>query len=347
MTSKNTTSNSEEIQVSTEVENRKLPSKALLKKGGLALALLGVIGAGIYQLQINKYLQESVARQEKLLEQINVEVKDDAQQVKTVLSVRLDEIDRKMQPLTGLYQKLQNNELAHLVSETEQTLILASEALYLTNDINVALKLLRYVDNKVTSARFPELVKLHGALQRDISTLSLLPQTDTVKEVARLEALIENIDKLPLHIDIQRTISAKVPPLTHETKESRWKKIFQDVGHELKSLVHIRRIDKPEAALLSVDQVTLLRENMRLRLMSAKIALLTQNASSYKADLQAVQKYLSIFFDQQQTSTQKAQAVVRQLLRAPLGRDKPTLTSLEVVRVLPNEVVLGNRGGKE
>lgn len=343
MTSKNTTSNSEQIQVPTEIQNMKSPYKTYLKKGTLALVLLGLIGGGISQFQINQQVRRS---QEEILRQMG-ELQNEGLEIKTALSIRLDELDKKIRPLTGWHQTLQNNKLLHLLGETEQTLILVNESLYLTNDINAALKLLRYADNRVTSARFPELVKLHGALQKDISTLNLLPQADIVEEVARVEALIENIDKLPLHINVQRTISPKTPHLAHEAKQSWWQKLFQDVGYELKSLVHIRRIDKPDAALLSVDQTMLLRENIRLRLISAKIALLTQNAASYKADLQAVQKYLSTFFDQQQAATENAHTVLNQLLRAPLGREKPMLTSLEAVRFLLREVALGNRGEKE
>lgn len=348
MGSENNTPIDKEAPVSSLIDKKK-KDNSLVKKSLLALLIIGLVGGGIYQYQLNKRLQRVLVHQEKLfaqMQQTDIQVIGDAQQVETTLSARINDLDKKLQPLAAFYQTMQNNELARLLSDTEQTLTLASEALYLTNDVNATLKLLRYADNKIYSARFPELVKLHSALQKDINTLTLLPQADIATETARIDTLLERVASLPLHIDVQRTLIDKKQNKPTKEETSWWKGLGRDIWQQLKSLVQIQRIDKPGAVLLSVDQLMLLQENIRLRLLSAKIALMTRNSSTYLADLKAIQQYLSTFFDQQQISTQQVLAIVQQLLKAPLGMDKPILTSLEVLRGI-HGLMVDNRGGKE
>jgi uroporphyrin-3 C-methyltransferase len=78
-----------------------------------------------------------------------------------------------------------------------------------------------------------------------------------------------------------------------------------------------------------------LRENLKLRLLSARVALLNRDDASYKSDLAAAQTWLKLYFDTRAKAVQTVQATLKQLAATPMGRDLPDLAgSLEALRVL-------------
>jgi len=78
-----------------------------------------------------------------------------------------------------------------------------------------------------------------------------------------------------------------------------------------------------------------LRENLKLRLLTARIALLARNDGSFQADLSAVEAWLKQYFDIRAKPVQALQATVRQLAASPMPGETPDLNrSLEALRVL-------------
>ncbi|WP_230369756.1 uroporphyrinogen-III C-methyltransferase [Paludibacterium denitrificans] len=65
----------------------------------------------------------------------------------------------------------------------------------------------------------------------------------------------------------------------------------------LGELVHIRRLDKPEALLLSPEQAFFLRENLKMRLLDARLALIQRDGTTFAADIDAAQRYAQRYFD--------------------------------------------------
>ena len=311
---------------------------------GLSFLVLALLAAGgFYQYRENKKLHKALAQQDTAVAHIKttqIDLLNESKALHATLTARVEGIAKTLQTLSALYQRMNNDEAQRLLADIEQNLIMASEALYLTHDTAAALKLLQYADDKVQSVNHPEMVKLHAALQKDIQALSALPQVDIAREMARLDTLLENINALPLHIDIQRTLSTQKTAEPINSQLPWWKQLGHNIWAELKSLVQIRRLDKPQEALLSLDQVMLLRENIKLRLVSARIALMTRNQAAYTADLQAVQKYLQTYFDQTHPSTKQSAELLQQLFKVQLVNDEPTFTSLAALRAVRLPVVL-------
>lgn len=301
------------------------------------IAIVAIGAGGAYQYQENERLQDELRQQKNILAQIkdagNKEL-DESRDQQVGQAERLDKLENTVQTLSGVYQNIHNNETQRLFADVEQTLAMASETLHITNDVPATLKLLQYADSKLKGVNKPEAIKLYAALQKDIQALQALPMVDMAAEVARIETLLNGIDTLPLNIDIQRALSQPTPPVAPVNAGMPWwERIGSSIWNQLKSLVSIRRLDKPEQALLSVDEVNLIRENMKLRAMSARIALMTHNQAMYEADLNALQKYLDLYFDQKEASTQQAAEAINQLLQVKLGSmNKLLFTSLDVVR---------------
>jgi uroporphyrin-3 C-methyltransferase/uroporphyrinogen III methyltransferase/synthase len=95
----------------------------------------------------------------------------------------------------------------------------------------------------------------------------------------------------------------------------------------------VRSVDTPDALMLSPSQAYFLRENLKLRLLNARMALLSRNETAFRSDLIAAQEALAKYFDTRARSTQTVQALLRQVQGSNLAIEMPTLAdSLNAVR---------------
>ncbi len=85
----------------------------------------------------------------------------------------------------------------------------------------------------------------------------------------------------------------------------------QQLWQEMRGLVRVTRIDQPEAMLVAPEQAWFLRENLKLRLLNARLALLSRQFDTAQADLRDAQATLERYFDSQARSV----LVTRELLR--------------------------------
>lgn len=76
-----------------------------------------------------------------------------------------------------------------------------------------------------------------------------------------------------------------------------WDRIWQDVTRSGRELVRVSRIDRPEAVLLAPEQAFFLRENLKLKLLNARLALLARHMEASQRDVQAVETALRRYFD--------------------------------------------------
>src|SRR6185437_8629436 len=84
----------------------------------------------------------------------------------------------------------------------------------------------------------------------------------------------------------------------------------QTVWNETRGLVRLTRINKPEGMLISPDQGFFLRENIKLRLLNARLALLSRQTPVAQADLQNIQATVPRYFDLASRKTQLLQSML-------------------------------------
>jgi uroporphyrin-3 C-methyltransferase/uroporphyrinogen III methyltransferase/synthase len=102
---------------------------------------------------------------------------------------------------------------------------------------------------------------------------------------------------------------------------------------EVTQLIRVRTVDTPEALMLSPTHAYFLRENLKLRLLNARMALLSRNEAAFRADLLAAQEALAKYFDTRAKQTQTVQQLLRQVQGSNLSIEMPTLAdSLNAVR---------------
>jgi uroporphyrin-3 C-methyltransferase len=130
----------------------------------------------------------------------------------------------------------------------------------------------------------------------EVTALSALPEPDITGMALRLGSLAESAAQLPL------TNQRRIATATREAAESspaNWRDLPQAVWNDLKSLVQVRRHQQPIEPLLPPEQVWFLRENLRLKLEQARLALLRRNTILFQQTLDEAKEWINSFFDAQ------------------------------------------------
>lgn len=94
-------------------------------------------------------------------------------------------------------------------------------------------------------------------------------------------------------------------------------------------------MDKPEALLLSPEQAFFLRENVKLRLLDARLALMQRDGASFHSDVDAIAGMIQRHFDGNAAATQRWLTTLDEIKREPVANALPELTaSFKAVRQL-------------
>jgi len=250
------------------------------------------------------------------------------------LESRLVGSESQKAALEALGQELARNRDDWAYAEIEQSLFIASHQLSLAGNVKAALTALQTADARLQRMDRPQLAPLRKAIHRDIERLKAAPHVDTLAISARLDALIAQVDKLPLAMEA-RAQPEPQPAASGAADPGAWARFWNDVWAELAQLVRVQRMDPPDAVLLAPSHAFFLRENLKLRLIGARLALLSRDAASYKADLKAARDWLNRYFSARDNSVAHALATLRNLHDAAVGIDAPEIgATLDAMRNL-------------
>ncbi len=276
------------------------------------------------------------------------------------LESRQSETQSQQLALEQLYNDLSKNRDEWALTEIEQVLSTASQQLQLAGNVPGALIALQNADRSLSRSDKPQFITIRRAIGRDMEKLKALPSVDSTGVALRLDAVIAQIDALPMLSDETPALpaapekpgkakaKAKAKPVRDasgklvgppepepllQTVRDGFNTWSGDMWNDVRQLIRIRRVDTPEALMLSPTQSYFLRENVKLRLLNARMALLSRNETAFRNDLIAAQDALAKYFDTRAKSTQTAQALLRQVQGSNLAIEMPTLSdSLAAVR---------------
>lgn len=302
------------------------PNPALIAS---LLALALAAGALVYEVKSNSKLRQTLANAQKIQADLQQSQQATAEHLQRLESgqarneARLNEAQQQQAALTGMYDVLTRAESTRSLVEMEQLLVFASQQLQLTGHTPAAIATLSLIEQRIVAMNRPELLNLRRALQKELDALKAFPVLDLPGASSRLDALITSFDTLPLLIDTQRS-----QPAPHRASEGdRLKQIASEIWHDLKQLIQIRRMDKVDAVLLAPEQAFFLRENIKLRLLNARAALLGRDDKVFHSELKAIHRYLDNHFDQRAASVTQARENLRQLEALSINPQMPDLAA--------------------
>jgi uroporphyrin-3 C-methyltransferase len=249
------------------------------------------------------------------------------------LQGKLADAQSQQVALEALYQDLSRNRDELQLAEIEQVLAIAAQQLQLSGNVRAALLALQLAESRLSRTDRPQFVAVRRALARDIERLKALPPVDLPAVSRQLDALVAGVDALPLGLD-GRVERAEHKPKPAAGEQDAVSRMAAELWSEIRQLVVVRRVDAPEPPLLAPTQAYFLRENLRLRLLNARMALLSRDQAAFQEDLRVAQLWLQRYFDTRARPTQAAQAQLRQLQAAALNFEPPPSISdsLEAVR---------------
>jgi uroporphyrin-3 C-methyltransferase len=249
-----------------------------------------------------------------------------------LLESRLAESQTQQAALEALYRELAPSRDEWALTEVEQVLLLASQQLQLAGNVQSALAALQLADSKLQRLDRPQFVPLRRALARDMDRLKAVPFVDVQGLGLKLDQAIGSVDSLPLALEERLPAApAAAPP----ENEAPWRRFLRAVWQDLRQLVRIENLDRPEAPLLAPTQQYFLRENLKLRFLAARFDLLFRDQVNFRADLGAAGAWLRQYFDTRSPQVQSLLAQVKQMQATDMGAEVPDLArSLEAVRVL-------------
>lgn len=287
-----------------------------LALGALVLALLGLGASGFLfvqgqnllntqKLQLEQELdkaglgnsQNAVLLQNTLLHQEKIE-----QELAKISAVQ-QQSQQSLESVQRAYGELLKGRVNWLVDEVEVTLNLASQQLLLSGNIPVAISVLESLEQRLSRFEQPELLPIQQAVSQDLAALKNRPYLNIPATTLHLERLQNAIPSLPLLVDGTLKEGNTAPEPVSQAG-NWWTRTVDSTVSLLKSMVEVRKLDNNDAMLIAPEQAYFVRENLRLYLLDARLALLQHNGEIYQNDLNAVEATVKQYYDVQSAATQ-------------------------------------------
>ena len=322
----------------------------------LALAVVSVIVSWQAQRRVGALQQELVRRQQDsqihvaealmLAKQAQESMRETGARV-ALLEARLAEVAVQRSQLEELIQSLSRSRDENLLVDIDSGLRVATQQAAITGSAEPLVSALKQADERLAHHSQPRLEGVRRAIARDLDRVKGVGMADIPSLSIKLDEAVRLIDELPLLStpERERPVAAGLPKAgpgvsPGKTAALDWLQDWKEAGEramqrawaEVKALVRVTRIEHPEAMLLSPEQGLLIRENLKLRLLNARLALLSRQFDIAQSDLQRVQSVLDRYFDPSSRrltlATELIKRVMVQARQHGVARPDDTLAAL-------------------
>ena len=235
-----------------------------------------------------------------------------------LLEARVAESALQRGQIESLIQSLARSRDENVLADVEAALRVAQQQAAITGSVEPLVVVLRQSEERLARFNQPGLERVRRAVARDLDKVRAVGVADLPSLTLRLDELIRQVDELPLlstpvrGVAAQRAAQGRVVPAAASASpagasaaaaasatggwpapadwgawlSARWAQIVGDVSDEARALLRVTRIDRPEAMLMAPEQAFFLRENLKLRLLNARLALLSRQFDLAQSDLQ-------------------------------------------------------------
>jgi len=237
---------------------------------------------------------ESDSRDARLAARQALEASREAQAKLAQLEVIVSETQKQQAALEALYQDLSGTRDEWTLVEIEQILAIASQQLQLSGNVPAALSALQTADASLARSGRPQFLPLRKVFARDMERLKAESGPDIPELAAKIDQAVASVDTIPLAQD-QRP-EAQPSRAAAPGSEGWWERLVSELVAVFNRLVRVERVEGVQPALLSPEQSFFLRENLKLRLLSARASLLARDTVAYRNDLKISSEWLGRYF---------------------------------------------------
>lgn len=281
---------------------------------------------------------DAVTQESRMLARQSQELTQALQARVGVLEARLAESQGQQVALEGMYQEISRSRDERLLAEIDQAVNIAAQQLQLAGNVQAALIALQGADAQLARADRAQFLPVRKALAQDIERLKNLPLADTAGLALKLDNVLAQLDTLPLAFD-RSPRSEPAPTAQVPADAGPLARFGREVWQELKDLVRVERLDASDPGLLVPEQAYFLRENLRLRLLRARLALLQRDGHAFQQDVRQAREWLERYFDGGDRETRAALATLTQVSESDVSFAVPnvneSLAAVRSVRLVP------------
>ncbi len=301
------------------------------------MSVAAFVSAWHTQQRVKSLEQELVKRQQtsqddateaKLLSKQALDSVREANGKLGVLDERVAESQLQRSQVEDLIQSLSRSRDENVLADVESGLRVAMQQAALTGSTDPIVTILKQSDERLARYNNPRLERVRRAVARDLDRVRTASAADVPSLTIRLDEAVRMVDDLPLVSTPERATVAgraaasaaatasvtarnaaaarsasaastptSAPPAWVVTLQRGWESFSVPFFGELRQAVRVTSIEHPEAALMTPDQAFFLRENVKLRLLNARLSILSRQFDLAQADLQQAQVALDRYFD--------------------------------------------------
>lgn len=255
-----------------------------------------------------------------------------------VTSARIDKLDEDQQAighrLAVLAALMGRSERGWTLAEVEYLLRIASQRLQLQRDTVTAAQALRSADGRLRDLADPHYQNVREQIARDLDAIKAVPAVDVDGLSATLSAALQRVDNLPVagsHYQPAADAGEGSSGGAETVKTAA--ELGKVVWSSLSELFRVREHDQPVGPMLPPEREYFLRENLRLQLAAARLALLRNDRVQYRSALQTASEWLSEYYDRQAPGVQQLLAGLQESAAVDITPQLPDVSaSLHLLR---------------
>lgn len=316
------------------------------------LSVLALAFVGQNRLEQAKQVVGERLQSEKTRVKVLEEKLDKTEGLYRDLKARFDLLDAAQKEAAGqqatleaVYKELVASRSAVSLSEIEQLVSIAKRQLFVLGNLDGAKVALRQAVQLLSKTEQPSLISLRNSIEKDLADLNAVKEVDLLSLALELDSIIDSVDTMPTLAGAEATKDMTLAELSHggpgmervdpvQHNPNIIQATFGAIGgffiaiwEDVKSLVEITKVDKPEVLQISAEQQTELRNTLRLSILNARLSLLSRHSELLQSDITRSRAITSIYFDQKNAQVQRTLKVLEKVGQIQLDIALPDLSN--------------------
>ncbi len=318
----------------------------------LTLSALAGLGLAWQSLSRQQALEQELVKRQTVVQSDATEARALARQSQdltrdtaakvALLDARLAEVSLQRGQLEELIQSMSRSRDENVIGDIEASIRVALQQSTITGSAEPLIATLRQADERLLRYKQPRMEGVRRAVARDLDRVKAVSVVDVSTLTIKLDEVVRLLDELPLLSSAEAHSAESMPPRDEKASAVRkpaaspsasktaepaegvlaqwWAQAKRSLSEgaglvwgEARTLLRVTRIEHPEAALLTPDQSFFLRENLKLRLLNARLALLSRQFDTAQSDLRDSQEMLGRYFDARSRKVASAADLMRQV----------------------------------
>ena len=310
---------------------------------GLVIVLIFVLVLSalgwFYSNQKNAALNQSLDTQSQDIQRLErsfgktVDALSETQEALSRTQAALTALDKQAlfnnQQLNALHASTRSD---WLMAEAEYLMRLANQRLGIEGDVKGAEAILMSADKVLAEIEDPGLLPVRVKLAEEMLALQTINRLDRDGIYAQLEAIIDNLDRLPVESFLGREERQSAEPMSSSddspdtSAEDSWRALASRVWKDLSKVFVIRRLDHPVEPLLAPEQQHYLKHNLRLMLEQASFAALDQQQPAFEHSLDKAIRWINNYFVAKNSAIESLKSSLTSLKNRRVVQELPDIS---------------------